>query len=83
MGAGSGLRPDPRIPTFRANANHLWFENTATLEALRVEGTIPKDIGWDVSAGDHLAAQGDAEHRHPAFRRRPGFPARAFATSVR
>ena len=33
-----------------ANANHLWFEDTATLEALRVEGAIPKDIGWDLSA---------------------------------
>ncbi len=32
------------------NVNHLWFENTATLRALRVEGSIPKAIGWDVSA---------------------------------
>lgn len=39
-------------PTFRlsTNANHLWFENTATLQALRVEGSIPKSIGWDLSA---------------------------------
>ena len=39
-------------PTFRlsANANHLWFENTATLQALRNEGSIPRDIGWDLSA---------------------------------
>lgn len=38
-------------PTFRlsANINHLWFENTATLQALRVEGSIPKEIGWDYS----------------------------------
>ncbi|SNS07048.1 hypothetical protein SAMN06295912_101151 [Sphingomonas laterariae] len=38
-------------PTFRvsANVNHLWFENTATLRALRVEGSIPKEIGWDYS----------------------------------
>ncbi len=32
-----------------ANANHLWFEDTSTLQALRVEGTIPKDIGHDLS----------------------------------
>ena len=32
------------------NANHLWFENTATMQALRNEGSIPKDIGWDLSA---------------------------------
>ena len=28
----------------------MWFENTATLEALRNEGSIPKEIGWDLSA---------------------------------
>jgi hypothetical protein len=33
-----------------ANANHLWFANTATLQVLRNEGSIPNDIGWDVSA---------------------------------
>lgn len=39
-------------PEFRlsGNANHLWFENTATLEVLRNEGSIPKSIGWDLSA---------------------------------
>ena len=39
-------------PTFRlsTNANHLWFENTSSLEALRNEGSIPRDIGWDLSA---------------------------------
>ncbi|MEM9312783.1 MAG: hypothetical protein AAGA34_15180, partial [Pseudomonadota bacterium] len=38
-------------PEFRltGNANHLWFENTATLETLRVEGSIPKEIGYDLS----------------------------------
>ena len=49
LGAGSDfdLTPEFRLS---ANANHLWFENTATLQALRVEGSIPKDIGWDLSA---------------------------------
>ena len=49
VGAGGDfdLTPELRVS---ANANHLWFENTATLQALRVEGSIPKDIGWDLSA---------------------------------
>ena len=49
LGAGADfdLTPEFRIS---ANANHLWFENTATLEALRNEGSIPKEIGWDLSA---------------------------------
>ena len=32
------------------NANHLWFQNTATLQVLRNEGSIPRAIGWDLSA---------------------------------
>jgi hypothetical protein len=32
-----------------ANANHLWFQNTAVLKDLRNEGSIPRDIGWDLS----------------------------------
>lgn len=37
---------------FRAsvNLNHLWFHKTQVLEALRVEGSIPSDIGFDLSA---------------------------------
>ncbi len=46
-GADFDLTPEVRVS---ANANHLWFQNTATLEALRNEGSIPKDIGWDLSA---------------------------------
>ncbi|WP_284124974.1 hypothetical protein [Parerythrobacter aestuarii] len=46
-GADFDLTPEFRLS---ANANHLWFENTATLETLRNEGSIPKDIGWDLSA---------------------------------
>ncbi|WP_324828432.1 hypothetical protein [Qipengyuania zhejiangensis] len=46
-GADFDLTPEIRVS---ANANHLWFQNTATLEALRNEGSIPKDIGWDLSA---------------------------------
>lgn len=47
LGADFDLTPELRIS---ANANHLWFENTSSLQALRVEGSIPKDIGYDLSA---------------------------------
>jgi hypothetical protein len=33
-----------------ANVNHLWFHRTEVLEALRMQGTIRRDIGWDLSA---------------------------------
>ena len=48
LGAGADfdLLPELRLS---ANANHLWFENAATLQALRNEGSIPKSIGWDLS----------------------------------
>ena len=46
VGVDADLTPDFRIS---ANANHLWFHKTESLEALRVEGSIPKDIGWDLS----------------------------------
>jgi hypothetical protein len=46
VGADFDVTPAIRLST---NVNHLWFENTATLEALRIEGTIPKEIGLDYS----------------------------------
>ena len=48
LGAGADFDLTPRLRV-SANANHLWFENTATLRALRNEGSIPKSIGWDLS----------------------------------
>jgi hypothetical protein len=49
LGAGADfdLTPGLRVS---ANANHLWFARTEVLQALRNEGTIPKAIGWDLSA---------------------------------
>ena len=47
VGADFDLTPEFRIS---ANANHLWFEDTTTLEVLRNEGSIPKEIGFDLSA---------------------------------
>ncbi len=49
LGAGADFDITPRF-RLSTNVNHLWFENTATIQALRVEGSIPKAIGWDVSA---------------------------------
>jgi hypothetical protein len=45
-GADFDVLPELRIST---NLNHLWFVNTAVLQALRNEGSIPRDIGWDAS----------------------------------
>jgi hypothetical protein len=47
MGADFDLTPEFRLS---ANANHLWFENTSNLEVLRNEGSIPREIGFDLSA---------------------------------
>ncbi|WP_380879853.1 hypothetical protein [Sphingomonas sp. DBB INV C78] len=46
VGGDFDLTPQFRVS---ANVNHLWFENTATLRALRIEGSIPKEIGFDYS----------------------------------
>jgi hypothetical protein len=45
-GADFDLLPELRLS---ANLNHLWFADTAVLQALRSEGSIPRDIGWDAS----------------------------------
>ena len=47
VGADFDISPELRVS---ANANHLWFEDTTVLETLRVEGSIPSDIGFDLSA---------------------------------
>ena len=46
VGGDFDLKPTVRVS---ANANHLWFADTAVLQELRNEGTIPADIGWDLS----------------------------------
>jgi hypothetical protein len=48
LGAGADfdIKPELRLS---ANLNHLWFANTAVLQALRNEGSIPRHIGWDAS----------------------------------
>jgi hypothetical protein len=47
IGADFDITPQLRIS---ANINHLWFHRTEVLEALRMQGTIRRDIGFDVSA---------------------------------
>jgi hypothetical protein len=47
LGGDFDITPTLRVST---NANHLWFEDTISLQALRNEGSIPRDIGWDLSA---------------------------------
>lgn len=48
LGAGADfdLTPELRVST---NVNHIGFANTAVLQALRMEGSIPKSLGWDAS----------------------------------
>lgn len=46
VGADFDLTPTLRVS---GNLNHLWFASTATLQALRSEGSIPTDIGTDIS----------------------------------
>ncbi|MFN3388863.1 MAG: hypothetical protein ACK40O_08000 [Allosphingosinicella sp.] len=47
IGADFDITPELRLS---GNVNHLWFHRTAVLQALRMEGSIPKEIGFDVSA---------------------------------
>ncbi len=49
LGAGADFDLTPTV-RLSANANYLWFENTSNLRVLRSEGSIPKDIGCDLSA---------------------------------
>jgi hypothetical protein len=49
VGAGADFDISPQL-RISANLNHLWFHKTDVLEALRVEGSIPSDIGFDLSA---------------------------------
>ena len=45
-GADFDLTPTVRLTT---NINHIWFANTAVVEALRQQGSIPNSLGWDYS----------------------------------
>jgi hypothetical protein len=45
-GADFDVLPELRLTV---NVNRLWFHKTDTLEALRVQGSIDRSIGWDYS----------------------------------
>ncbi len=47
IGADFDITPPLRVSF---NANHMWFHKTQTLETLRVQGPIDKEIGWDFSS---------------------------------
>jgi hypothetical protein len=47
LGADFDLTPRLRVS---ANANHLWFHQTEVIQDLRMQGTVRRDIGWDLSA---------------------------------
>ena len=47
LGGDFDVTPTTRLST---KVSHLWFADTAVLQTLRNEGSIPKDIGWDLSA---------------------------------
>jgi hypothetical protein len=46
VGGDFDLTPEFRVST---NFNHLWFENTSVIEVLRNQGSINRDIGYDLS----------------------------------
>jgi len=47
VGGDADITPQWRVS---ANLNHLWFQNTSVVQTLRQEGSIPKSLGWDLSA---------------------------------
>ena len=49
LGAGADFDLTQQL-RLSANVNHLWFHRTAIIEALRMQGTVRRDIGWDLSA---------------------------------
>lgn len=46
LGADFDVLPELRVT---ANVNHLFFDETAVLEAARNQGSVNRDIGWDLS----------------------------------
>ena len=46
IGADFDVLPQLRVST---NINHVWFANTAVVQALRQQGSISNDMGWDYS----------------------------------
>ena len=48
LGAGGDFDVLPELRV-SANVNHIWFADTSTVQALRQQGGIGNDLGWDMS----------------------------------
>ncbi len=48
LGGGTDVDLTPTVRV-SGNVNHIWFADTAVVEALRQQGDIPRDLGWDLS----------------------------------
>jgi hypothetical protein len=46
IGADFDVLPQLRVTT---NINHIWFADTAVIKALRQQGAVSNDLGWDYS----------------------------------
>jgi hypothetical protein len=46
IGADADVLPQLRVS---GNINHVWFANTAVIQALRQQGSVANDLGWDYS----------------------------------
>jgi hypothetical protein len=49
LGVGTDFDITPRL-RLSTNVSHIWMENTAVIQRLRQQGTVRRDIGWDLSA---------------------------------
>ena len=61
-GADFDLAPEFRLSF---NANYMWFDNTSSLEALRLQGDIDREIGFDISTA---AIWRPFQHQNVVFR---------------
>jgi hypothetical protein len=48
LGAGGDFDVLPQL-RISANVNHIWFADTNTVQGLRQQGGIGRDLGWDMS----------------------------------
>ena len=49
LGVGTDFDITPRL-RLSTNVSHIWMENTTVIQRLRQQGTVRRDIGWDLSA---------------------------------
>ena len=49
LGVGADFDITTRL-RLSTNVSHIWMENTTVIQRLRQQGTVRRDIGWDLSA---------------------------------